>query len=73
MSQLKIILLFSIFILLIQKFSIADVKNNSLILQQNSNLDKKKFFISFDDFKKEFIYTKTLDDYLRSIKRVEKK
>lgn len=72
MSKLKTIFLFSVFILLTQKFSTAEGINNSINFQQNSFV-QKFFFITFDDFKKEFIYTKSLDDYLRSIQRVEKK
>ena len=47
MSKLKTILMFSIFILLTQKFLIAEGLNNSINIQQNSFYNQKFFFKDF--------------------------
>ncbi|MDC1085990.1 hypothetical protein OAT44_01095 [Alphaproteobacteria bacterium] len=74
--NVKIIKNFFLFLFLIlfsQKISLAEQQKNLILSQSNSYSNKKRTFITFEDFKHEFAYTNSLGDYFRSVKRVEKK
>ena len=71
--KIKNFFLFIFFILILQKLSLAEEQKNLIISQSNSYSNKNRVFITFQDFKQEFMYTNSLDDYFRSVQRVEKK
>lgn len=66
-------LYFFIFLFFSQKILMAQNVDNLLTSQSTLMHNDNELTIDFDDFGKEFIFTNSTDDYLRSIQRIKKK
>ena len=66
-------LYFFIFLFFSQKILMAQNVDNLLTSQSTLIHNDNELMIDFDDFGKEFIFTNSTDDYLRSIQRIKKK
>ena len=66
-------LYFFIFLFFSQKILMAQNVDNLLTSQSTLIHNDNELTIDFDDFGKEFIFTNSTDDYLRSIQRIKKK
>lgn len=66
-------LYFFIFLFFSQKILMAQNVDNLLTSQSTLMHNDNELTIDFDDFGKEFTFTYSTDDYLRSIQRIKKK